>query len=257
VHVVTAVEPLPDVGPEWNLPFTLEVEESRRSGLGRRVREQLVKWAPESHAWPVRQLDGHPDATITRAAHEAGADLIVLGLGEHGIAGRWFGGETALRVLWVSDVPVLAVVPSAVAPPARALAAMDFSENSERALAAAMLLLGPSAQITIAHVAPRDIFIGVRSAGDEAYEDTVKASLAGLRGRLEVPASACGEDLVLYGDPARELLEQAHRMHADLLVTGTHGHGFVARTLLGRVSTKLIRGAHCSVFAQPPETRAH
>jgi nucleotide-binding universal stress UspA family protein len=257
VHVVTAVEPLPAVSPEGNLPFTPEVEESRRSGLAAHVLKQLLDAAPESRAWTVRQLDGHPDATIMRSAHEAGADLIVLGLGEHGIVDRWFGGETALRVLRVADVPVLVVAPSAVALPVKALVAMDFSETSERALAAAMPLLGPSARITLAHVVPRDISMGVWPAWDEAYENAVKASFAELRRRLEVPESAYAEELVLYGDPARELLEQADRMHADLIVTGTHGQGLVARTLLGRVSTKLIRGARCSVFALPPETRAH
>ncbi|MDE3151145.1 MAG: universal stress protein [Gemmatimonadota bacterium] len=256
VHVVTAVEPLPMVTPEGNLPFTSEVEQSRRAALEKQVLDQLARVAPESRDWAVRQIDGHPDVTIVRMAHEAGAGLIVLGLGEHGMVDRWFGGETALRVLRLADVPVLAVSPSADRLPERVLVAMDFSETSERALAAALPLLGAGAKITMAHVVPRDISMGVWPAWDDAYENAVKASFAELRGRLKIPASMAAEELVLYGDPARELLTQAERMKADLIVTGTHGHNIVARALLGRVSTKLIRGAQCSVFILPPEMRA-
>ncbi len=257
VQVVTAVEPLPMVTPEGNLPLTPEIEEGRRQGLEKQVLDQLARFAPESKDWPVKQIDGHPDATIVRVAREARADLIVLGLGEHGMVDRWFGGETALRVLGLSDVPVFAVAPSADALPKRVLVAMDFSETSERALAAALPLLGEGAKLTMAHVVPRDISMGVWPAWDDAYENAVKASFAELRGRLQIPDTMSAEELVLYGDPARELLRQAEKMQADLIVAGTHGHNVIARTLLGRVSTKLIRGADCSVFILPPGARAH
>jgi nucleotide-binding universal stress UspA family protein len=257
VQVVTAVEPMPMVTPEGNLPLTPQIEESRRQGLEKQVMDQLARFAPESKDWPVQQIDGHPDATIVRVAHETHADLIVLGLGEHGMVDRWFGGETALRVLGLSDIPVLAVAPSADVLPTRVLVAMDFSETSEHALAAVLPLLGAGATLTMAHVVPRDISMGVWPAWDDAYEKAVKASFTELRGRLEIPDSMSAEELVLYGDPARELLQQAKRMNADLIVAGTHGHNIIARALLGRVSTKLIRGAHCSVFILPPESRAH
>lgn len=257
VQVVTAVEPLPMVTLEGNLPFTPEIEARRRQGLEQQVMAQLARFAPESKDWPVQQIGGHPDATIVRVARETGADLIVLGLGEHGMVDRWFGGETALRVLGLSDVPVLAVAPSADALPTRVLVAMDFSATSEGALAAALPLLGEGAKITMAHVVPRDISMGVWPAWDDAYENAVKASFAELRARLQVPESMSAEEVILYGDPARELLGCARRIQADLIVSGTHGHNVIARALLGRVSTKLIRGAHCSVFVLPPEKSAH
>jgi nucleotide-binding universal stress UspA family protein len=61
---------------------------------------------------------------------------------------------------------------------------------------------------------------------------------------------------ILCGEPARAILEEAEREHADLIVAGTHGHNAVAHALLGRTSTKLLRGARCSVFVHPPERRA-
>ncbi|MGH7669293.1 MAG: universal stress protein [Gemmatimonadaceae bacterium] len=256
VQVVTVVEPLPMVTPEANLPVTPELDERRRNTLKERVLEQLAQFAPASKDWPVQQLDGHPDATVVRMAHETKADLIVLGLGEHGIVDRWFGGETALRVLNLTNLPVLAVSRGARALPTRMLVAMDFSETSEHALSAALPLLGKGAKITLAHVVPRDISMGTWPAWDDAYENVVKAGFAQLRARLPGPALASADELVLYGDPGRELLQRAQQMRADLIVAGTRGLTVIPGTLLGRVSTKLIRGANCSVFILPPEKRA-
>ena len=256
VHVVTAVEPLPSVTPEGNLPYTPQVDEMRRDGLEARVLEQLTEFAPDSGGWGAQLVDGHPDEAIVRAAHAAGAALIVLGLGQHGVVERWFGGETALRVLRISDVPVLAVAPTARALPRRVLVATDFSEPSELALRASLALVAPDATVTLAHVVPRDISMGVWPVWDDAYERAVAASFAELRARLNLPPSITVDDLILAGDPARAILEQADRMHADLIVTGTHGHNAIAHALLGRTSTKILRGARCSVFVHPPAAHA-
>lgn len=257
VRVITAVEPLPMVTPEGNLPLVPEIEASRHEALERHVREQLARCAPDAApAWQVEQIDGRPDATIARVAQEIHADLIVLGLGEHGMIDRWFGGETALRVLRLVHTPVLAVAPAAAALPRRVIAATDFSETSEHALRSALPLLGDGTKLALVHVVPRDISMGVWPAWDDAYENAVRASFADLRTRVSIPASVATEEIILYGDPANELLDQAERSQSDLIVTGTHGHGAVAAAMLGRVSTKLIRGARCSVFAVPPEPRA-
>ncbi len=257
VRVVTAVEPLPMVTPEGNLPLVPEIEVSRREALERHVREQLARCAPDASArWTVEQIDGRPDATIARVAREIHADLIVLGLGEHGMIDRWFGGETALRVLRLVRTPLLAVAPSATELPRRVVAATDFSETSERALAAALPFLEAGVKLELVHVVPRDISMGVWPAWDDAYENAVRASFADLRSRVALPAAVAVGEVILYGDPANELLDQAERTQADLIVTGTHGHGAITAAMLGRVSTKLIRGARCSVFAVPPETRA-
>ncbi len=255
VRVVTAVEPMPFVTPEGNLPLVPEIETARHEELKRHVLDQLARCAGDAGSWSVEQIDGRPDETIARVARETKADLIVLGLGEHGMIDRWFGGETALRVLRLAGVPVLAVAPSAETLPRRVVAAMDFSATSERALAAAMPLFGDGTRLAMAHVVPRDISMGVWPAWDDAYENAVRASFQELRKRIRIPSWVAAEDLILYGDPARELLAQADRTQADLIVTGTHGHSLVARAILGRVSTKLIRGARCSVFAVPPEPR--
>jgi hypothetical protein len=55
----------------------------------------------------------------------------------------------------------------------------------------------------------------------------------------------------LQGDPATELLAFATSVNADLIATGSHGHGFVARMLIGSVTTRIVRCSTCSVLTVP------
>jgi len=57
---------------------------------------------------------------------------------------------------------------------------------------------------------------------------------------------------VVAGDPGQKLLEIAADLHADLIVTGSHGRNFLNRLLLGSVSTQLLRKAGCSILVAPP-----
>ena len=56
------------------------------------------------------------------------------------------------------------------------------------------------------------------------------------------------ESLVLYGDPAEELILFAEEKGCDVIVIGSSGKGRMKRTLLGSVSTKVSLHAHCSVY---------
>ena len=56
------------------------------------------------------------------------------------------------------------------------------------------------------------------------------------------------ESLVVYGDPADELIHFAREKGCDVIVIGSSGKGTVKRTLLGSVSTKVALHAQCSVY---------
>jgi len=56
---------------------------------------------------------------------------------------------------------------------------------------------------------------------------------------------------VLHGDPASVLTGYAKKMRADLIAAGSHGHGFIARMMIGSVVTKLVRAAPCGVLVMP------
>ena len=52
---------------------------------------------------------------------------------------------------------------------------------------------------------------------------------------------------VIEGSPKNIILGEAEKFHANLIVVGSHGHGFVAGFLLGSVSQSVALHAKCSV----------
>ena len=196
---------------------------------------------------------GSPAPVLARAAGDWEASLIVVGLGSHELVDRWFGTETALRLAQLSPAPVLAVPAWADARLMRGIAATDFSEFSDRALDAAAGLLDQGGELTLVHVVPRPDFHPGEGAGtfDWIAAET-RASLTELAASVEARHGIRASVDVRQGDPVRELLVLADELGADLLAVGSHGHGFLGRLLLGSTSTRLLRGARCSVLVAPP-----
>jgi nucleotide-binding universal stress UspA family protein len=52
----------------------------------------------------------------------------------------------------------------------------------------------------------------------------------------------------LTGDPAEEIVRQAAKVDADVIVLATHGRTGIKRLLLGSVAEKVVRHAGCPVF---------
>jgi len=53
---------------------------------------------------------------------------------------------------------------------------------------------------------------------------------------------------VLFGSPAKTIVEHAQAEGIDLIVMGTHGRGGVAHLFLGSVAERVVRTAHCPVL---------
>ena len=53
---------------------------------------------------------------------------------------------------------------------------------------------------------------------------------------------------VVDGRPAREIVQIAEKMGADLIVMGTHGRSGIAHFLMGSVAEHVVRTAPCPVF---------
>ncbi len=51
------------------------------------------------------------------------------------------------------------------------------------------------------------------------------------------------ETAVLQGQPLHTILEYTNEVDADLLVLGSHGHGFLGSLLLGSVAEGCVRKA--------------
>ena len=255
VEVLTVLDPLPIVTPEIQLPITPEMEAQRRDDRLAAVRAQIARAAGGGN-WPLRIGEGSPMMTIADHAGDMGARLIVVGLGRHGMLERLFGDETALQLLRLADAPVLAVAASFEPPPRHIVAAIDFSPSSIRALRVAVELADPHATIDLVHVVTRDMSTAVWEQWQRTYSASVLKAFEDVRAELRIPSTFSVETFLVHGDPSREILSFADRVNADLISTGSHGHGFFSRMLLGSVATRILRGARCSVLGVPhPATR--
>ncbi len=70
--------------------------------------------------------------------------------------------------------------------------------------------------------------------------DTTLQSLSECQGRVE--------EVILVGNPAKEIVEFAMNLHVDLIVAGTRGRSPEKELYLGSVSNALTHRALCSVL---------
>jgi nucleotide-binding universal stress UspA family protein len=248
LRLVTVLKTLPVV-PEVPLPIPIDVENARRAEAKREVAVQAIRvWEEDID---VELHEGDPATVIARLAHQAGASLIVAGLGRHRVTDRVFGDETALRLIRASDIPVLATAPGLRRAPRRIVVAVDFSETSLRAARLAIDVAAGGAMIYLAHVAPRDSSLYDWKGWGSTYKHGIGDALQKTREQLRVPSDMTVQNVLLQGDPATELLAFATSVNGDLIASGSHGHGFVARMLIGSVTTRLVRCSTCSVLTVP------
>ena len=222
---------------------------NRRGTRLRLVQEQIVRVLGPEHVVSISVFDGNPAYTISRIAIERRVALLVVGLGRHLIADRLFSNETALQLARIARVPVLAVPTQTAGTPTHAVVAIDFSDISARAAQAAIDAVADWGEVDLVHVMP----IGLEDAFavDAQYAKWAQAQLSAIEAQLAVPAGVVIRRVVLHGRPAAEVLDYTAKVGANLVSVGTHGRGFVARMMLGSVTTTLLRGATCTLLTVP------
>lgn len=237
--------------------FPEESSMARRDALQARIGRQLRALHLSGEMPPTEIVLGKPATTIARLGSTRAARAILTGVGRHTVLDRVAGSETALHVLRHSDVPLLAVVRDATALPRHALVAMDFSVPSIRAAHAAIELFGELAAIDIVHVLPNgEPRPQAWNAWEETWDGGERGAFERLVDELRMPLGTIIDTITRRGDPVFEILRLARQRGCDVIVSGSRGHGFMERLLVGSVAEGLIRGASCSVFVVPePRTR--
>ncbi len=138
-------------------------------------------------------------------------------------------------------------------PPKNILVPIDFSEPSEKAAIAACALAaktGATVHLLHAYVIPVESVGLALTVSQQYVEQFVKESktqLQELAAKL-CPGAALGPFLVESGDPREVITEEAKKLHAELIVMGTHGRRGITRALIGSVAESVVRTAHCSVL---------
>src|SRR5262252_7331831 len=122
------------------------------------------------------------------------------------------------------------------------LCPIDFSDSSHQAIQYATALARQHKSVlTVLHVAPDGS--ETRPLATEAAALFEDARQAGVK--VEV--------LIEGGQPARQILNRAAALPANVIVLGTHGTGGFEHLMLGSVAEKVLRKATCPVFTVPPQ----
>ena len=185
------------------------------------------------------------------AASRRGAELVVIGGREHGALARGLGRSTAHYLVRTLDVPLLVARPGAAAVH-RVLVAVDVSSAAIPAIKAAERLAQLlRAQVRILHVVEpiQLLYLPVAVIDQQAFEQRARDAFERLLAPL---APLVREDRVVRTGPVAETIAQeAIAWHADLLVLGSHGKGWVDRLLMGSITERLLTFLPVSVLVVP------
>lgn len=126
----------------------------------------------------------------------------------------------------------------------------DFSEPSDAAIAyASSLAHHYQADLHFVFVMERPVAYG---AGDGVFVFTdedrqaIKAKLSAVK---PTESDVSFEHHLLDGEPAKEIVDLAKQLDADLIVMGTHGRSGLFRMLMGSIAEHVVRKADCPVLA--------
>ena len=199
---------------------------------------------------------GWPDTALMRRAEDLGADLIVLGSRGYTGLKHVLLGSVAERVVRYAHCAVL--VARASPEVGHVLAATDFSDPALPAVAAASSVARRrKAKLTVIHsLAIRSYalsnasspFGGGAMVPDEAAIADAREAARGLIDESLKGLGAEGDSIVEDGLPEDDILRNAARLPADLIVLGAWGRTAINRIALGSVAETVARSAACSVL---------
>jgi nucleotide-binding universal stress UspA family protein len=233
--------------------------------LAGRATEKIKSMFPN---WCVSyQADADSPAwALIRRADEWKPDLIVMGArGLSVFGGRLILGSISQRVLYEARCSVrIARGPGKRTDrPMRILIGVDNSSDSKAAVEAVCNRSWPSGTEvgllavvdTVMAITPNPAEPAVMKwieVGDENRWDEVRALFEPSAQKLR-SAGLHAEILVRRGNPADQVLEEAHSWGADCIFVGARGIRGVDRLLLGSVSSAVSARAHCSVEVVRPQ----
>ena len=229
--------------------------------LSERIKSSFPNWRITSEA----EADS-PAWALIRKADDWKPDLIVMGARGHSVfGGRLILGSISQRVLYEArcSVRIARASENSVDKPVRLVVGVDNSPDSNAAVEAVcnrhwpkgtevdllvvvdtvMPVTSDSSESTVTkwiEVADESNWSEVR----KIFEPAVKRiRSAGLR----------AEVLIRRGNPADEIIQEAHTLGADCIFVGARGTRGIDRLLLGSVSSAVSARAHCSVEVVRPK----
>ena len=141
------------------------------------------------------------------------------------------------------------------------LVPIDFSDSSRKALdLAAVFAERFSAHLLLLHVVAKPISSRGYYLPELNLEDLENQVEQGARERMDEFCSANlapeqhYEWVVVNGRPADQIVSQARRREADLIVMGTHGRSGFDHALIGSTAEKVVRTSRVPVLTVRMDT---
>jgi len=221
-----------------------QLRRSARAAWGY-VNDFATQNLPEDVSHTILLLEEDPVGAVLRVVKELHAGLVVMGThGRTGLARIRLGSVTE-SVLRQVSMPALTVGPRIKPSPRlarirRILCPVNYSELARAAVEyAAGLADKLGAQLVAMHV--------LEHPGHQEDRDPVQRLCDWLptdvRGRCEV------KEAILEGRASEQIVSEARRSRADLIVLGAQPRSFVGTVLFGSTSELVIRNALCPVVS--------
>ncbi|MDA8084308.1 MAG: universal stress protein [Nitrospiraceae bacterium] len=131
------------------------------------------------------------------------------------------------------------------------LVAHDGSKQSFKAIRKAFEIAEKfDSVVTVISVIPELYLTELMEIDRARISETLTGETAKMMEKIK--ASAKGprtvRTVIRQGNPAEEILAEAKKIRADLIVTGSHGRHGAEKFLLGSISSKLVDHAGCSIL---------
>jgi nucleotide-binding universal stress UspA family protein len=254
-----------ELAPAWNDPYVGSFDltglvEASRAAAGKELERSVQEHVPPVVAVSRELLAGSPPVVIEEYVAGGRVDLVVLGTHGRGGISRLLLGSVAERTLRMARHPTLIVrQPN----PEKTSAG---AEGSGAAGPHLRRILCPVNDTSVARLAFEHACSVARTFG--AHLTTVFVAEPGhdtqapeVRQRLEerlkswMPTAVRSEftmqTVVRRGDAAREAIDLARELAADLVVIGAQHRRFVDTTVLGVTTVRVTRHAPCPVLVVP------
>jgi nucleotide-binding universal stress UspA family protein len=193
---------------------------------------------------------GSAAAEIVAQAEELGAGMVVLGSRGLGAMRRALMGSVSDSVVRHAPCPVLVVRSEPLAFPTKILLATDGSEEATLAAStAAELAKGTDSELHVVHVGsfvPTFLAATEAEPGQSARE--ARKTLDDEVGSIQAADGTVVQAHLRFGGAPEEVVVLAEDLGAGLIVVGSRGRGGIRRALMGSVSERVVRHAHCPVM---------
>ena len=197
--------------------------------------------------------EGNAAHQIARAARKFEADRVLLGTRSRGKLSKLLLGSVAEQVLRSVYLPVITVGPEAHLPvdetsPRTVLHATTLRETSRPSAAlACQIAEAEGARLVLLHVlSPYNEDHQPRTSPPDV--DAVRAELGKL---AEETGACCGsavEQIVIEGNPGLEILAEADKQRATLIVLGATDRSALAELARNRTIYRVLAHAECPVL---------